>query len=117
MGFPLEVYRGKAEIDYFWKEFLQVEGRVADFGEPSVYFDWRAELEYLTPDDQSGRELVRSTLNAGYSNLRRGSPIICAAWMCRCGYASLDAALAEIEAWRPIDPSPVLLSSVRNLLQ
>jgi protein-tyrosine phosphatase len=60
---------------------------------------------------RSGGVLLRCA--AGLSR----SPIICAAWMHRCGYASIDAALAEIEALRTIDPSPVLLSSVRNILQ
>jgi protein-tyrosine phosphatase len=46
------------------------------------------------------------------------SPLMCAAWMQRCGYASIDAALTEIADLRPIiDPSPVLLSSVRKILQ
>jgi len=46
------------------------------------------------------------------------SPVVCAAWMQRCGYASIDAALAEVADLRPIiDPSPVLLSSVRKILQ
>jgi len=45
------------------------------------------------------------------------SPLMCAAWMQRCGYTSIDAALAEIADLRPaIDPSPVLLSSIRRLL-
>jgi protein-tyrosine phosphatase len=46
------------------------------------------------------------------------SPVICAAWMAWCGYAAIDAALAEIAELRPIvDPSPTLLTSVRRLLQ
>lgn len=45
------------------------------------------------------------------------SPLVCAAWMQRCGYASIDASLADIADLRPIiDPSPVLLSSFRRLL-
>ena len=45
------------------------------------------------------------------------APIVCATWLARCGYASIDAALAEIADLRPIiDPSPVLLSSIRRLL-
>jgi protein-tyrosine phosphatase len=45
------------------------------------------------------------------------APVICAAWLARCGYASIDAALAEIAELRPIvDPSPTLLASVRRLL-
>jgi protein-tyrosine phosphatase len=46
------------------------------------------------------------------------SPMLCAAWMHRCGYASIDQALAEIADLRPIiDPSPVLLASLRRLVQ
>jgi protein-tyrosine phosphatase len=46
------------------------------------------------------------------------SPVLCAGWLARCGYANIDAALAEIADLRPIiDPSPVLLDSVRRLLQ
>jgi protein-tyrosine phosphatase len=41
------------------------------------------------------------------------SPIMTAAWMHRCGYLNLVAALLEIAERRPIiDPSPVLLRSV-----
>jgi protein-tyrosine phosphatase len=46
------------------------------------------------------------------------APVICAAWLARCGYASIDVALAEIAELRPVvDPSPTLLTSVRRLLQ
>jgi protein-tyrosine phosphatase len=46
------------------------------------------------------------------------SPLACAAWMQRCGYAPIGAALAEIADLRPIiDPSPVLLASIRRLMQ
>ena len=61
---------------------------------------------------RSGRVLIHCA--AGMSR----SPMLCAAWMRRCGYASIDRALAEIADLRPIiDPSPVLLSSVRRLTQ
>jgi protein-tyrosine phosphatase len=44
------------------------------------------------------------------------SPIMVAAWMQRCGYAAIDKALAEIAEMRDIDPSPVLLRSVKEQL-
>lgn len=44
------------------------------------------------------------------------SPIMLAAWMYRCGDAGIDKALAEIAEMRDIQPSPVLLKSVREAL-
>ena len=44
------------------------------------------------------------------------SPIMVAAWLHRCGYAGIDKALAEISELRDIDPSPVLLKSVKERL-
>ena len=44
------------------------------------------------------------------------SPIMVAAWLHRCGYAAIDKALAQIAEMRDIDPSPVLLKSVREAL-
>lgn len=44
------------------------------------------------------------------------SPIMLAAWMHRCGYAAIDKALAELAEMRDIQPSPVLLKSVREAL-
>jgi protein-tyrosine phosphatase len=44
------------------------------------------------------------------------SPIMVAAWFDRCGYAAIDDALAEIGELRDIDPSPVLLKSVKGHL-
>jgi atypical dual specificity phosphatase len=45
------------------------------------------------------------------------SPIFVAAWMHRCGYLHLEAALQEIADLRPIiDPSPGLLKSVKEHL-
>jgi atypical dual specificity phosphatase len=49
---------------------------------------------------------------AGFSR----SPIMAAAWMNRHGYASIDKSLAEIAELRDIDPSPVLLRSVKENL-
>ena len=49
---------------------------------------------------------------AGFSR----SPIVAAAWMQRCAYASIDKSLAEIAELRDIDPSPVLLKSVKEHL-
>jgi len=46
------------------------------------------------------------------------SPTMTAAWMHRCGYLNLVAALVEIANRRPtIDPSPVLLRSVAEHLR
>jgi dual specificity phosphatase 12 len=46
------------------------------------------------------------------------SPLACSAWMHAVGYRPIEAALAEIADLRAIiDPSPVLLSSIRRLLQ
>lgn len=47
---------------------------------------------------------------AGFSR----SPIMAAAWMDRCGYASIDKSLAEIAELRDIDPSPILLKSIKE---
>ena len=44
------------------------------------------------------------------------SPIMVAAWLHRCGYTGIDRALAEIGEMRDIQPSPVLLKSVREVL-
>ena len=44
------------------------------------------------------------------------SPIIIAAWLDRCGYADIELALGEINEIRDIDPSPVLLKSVKEHL-
>jgi atypical dual specificity phosphatase len=50
---------------------------------------------------------------AGYSR----SPILAAAWMHRCGYLNFEAALKQIARVRPtIDPSPVLLKSIKEAL-
>ncbi len=46
------------------------------------------------------------------------TPVICAAWMHLVGYKNLDEALAEIATLRPsIDPSPILLLSIREHLK
>ena len=45
------------------------------------------------------------------------SPSMAAAWMHRCGYLNVEAALEEIARLRPtIDPSPVLLKSIKEAL-
>ena len=45
------------------------------------------------------------------------SPVMVAAWLQRCGYAAIDKALAEIAELRDIEPSPVLIRSVKEHLK
>lgn len=44
------------------------------------------------------------------------SPIMIAAWLDRCGYVAIERALAEITEVQDIDPSPVLLKSIKEHL-
>jgi protein-tyrosine phosphatase len=45
------------------------------------------------------------------------APIMAAAWMHVVGYKDIDSALAELKTLRPaIDPSPILLASVKECL-
>jgi hypothetical protein len=46
------------------------------------------------------------------------TPVVCSAWMHVVGYRNIDAALEEIAKLRPsIDPSPILLLSIREHLK
>ena len=61
---------------------------------------------------RGGRVLL--SCGAGMSR----SPIFAAAWMHRVGYLHVESALLEIAELRPtIDPSPVLLKSVKEHLK
>ena len=44
------------------------------------------------------------------------APVMAAAWMHLCGYAEFDRALGEIAELRDIEPAPVLLKSIKQLL-
>lgn len=45
------------------------------------------------------------------------TPVIAALWMHRCGYKNIDSALEEIAEMCPtIDPSPILLMSIKEHL-
>ena len=69
-----------------------------------------------------------SVIDAIAENIRRGtvllhcragvsrSPIMTAAWMHICGYKNIDAALVDIGTLRPVEPNPILLNSVKELL-
>ena len=73
---------------------------------------FEAAMAAIAKHIRSGRVL----LNCGAGMSR--SPIFAAAWMHRCGYLYLDNALLEIAELRPvIDPSPVLLKSVKEHLK
>lgn len=68
-------------------------------------------------------------MDALWENLRWGTvlvhsltgvnraPVIVAAWMHVVGYKDIDAALAEIGKLRKVEPSPVLLTSVKRALR
>jgi protein-tyrosine phosphatase len=75
---------------------------------PVAQFD--AIIDALWENVRWGKVLVHCV--AGLSR----SPIIVASWMHVVGYADIDEALAEINRLRPIDPSPILLKSVKELL-
>jgi len=61
---------------------------------------------------RSGRVLL--SCGAGMSR----APIFASAWIHRCGYLHIESALLEIAELRPtIDPSPVLLKSVKEHLK
>jgi atypical dual specificity phosphatase len=75
---------------------------------PAARFD--TIIDALWENVQRGKVLVHCA--AGLSR----SPIITASWMHLVGYENIDEALAAINRIRPIDPSPVLLKSVKELL-
>ncbi|MGD0510010.1 MAG: dual specificity protein phosphatase [Terriglobales bacterium] len=60
---------------------------------------------------QRGNLLIHCA--AGFSR----SPIVAAAWMHRCGHLNFEAALQEIAELREIDPSPILLKSIKENLR
>ena len=76
---------------------------------PIARFD--AVIDAVSENIRWGKVLVHCL--AGLSR----SPIIVASWMHVVGYKNIDAALAEINRLRPIDPSPSLLRSVKEALR
>ena len=90
-------------------------------------------VNYLSFPIEDGRPIpvarFDSVIDALWENVRWGkvlvhcvaglsrSPIIVAGWMHVVGYKTIDEALADINRIRPIDPSPVLLRSVKEVLR
>ena len=78
---------------------------------PVTLRQFEAVMTAIAEHIRGGRVLV--SCGAGMSR----SPIFAAAWMHRVGYLCVENALLEISELRPtIDPSPVLLKSVREHL-
>jgi len=79
---------------------------------PLSLAQFEAVMAAIAEHIRSGRVLLHC--GAGMSR----SPIFAAAWIHRCGYLHIENALLEIADLRPeIDPSPVLLKSVKDHLQ
>lgn len=66
---------------------------------------------------QIGQGLRRGNLLIHCAGGFSRSPILVAAWMDRRGYVEFETALHEIAAVKAIDPSPVLLKSIRELMR
>jgi len=82
---------------------------VAD-SRPIPYEEFAAIMQAIEQGVRHGNLLVHCV--GGSSR----SPIMIAAWMHLCGYAGIDKALAAIAELRDIDPSPVLLQSIKEAL-
>jgi len=67
-------------------------------------------IDNLFENIRWGKILVHSLAGASRS------PIMAAAWMHRCGYKNIDGALADIGRLRTVEPSPILLSSIKEHL-
>jgi protein-tyrosine phosphatase len=93
-----------------------------------------ADVEYFHLPIEDDRPILGKRLgeilDVMYQNIRRGrllthclagssrSPIIVAAWMRIVGYKHIEECLSEIARLRPIvDPSPVLLASVKEQIR
>ncbi len=79
---------------------------------PVTRSQFEAVMAAIAEHIRSGKILLHC--GAGMSR----SPIFAAAWIHRCGYLHIESALLEIAELRPsIDPSPVLLKSVKEHLK
>ena len=83
-----------------------------DDARPVPLSQFEAVMNAIAVHIRGGRVLLHC--GAGMSR----SPIFAAAWIHRCGYLHIENALLEIAELRPeIDPSPVLLKSVKGHLK
>ena len=68
-------------------------------------------IDALWENIRWGKVLIHSFAGASRA------PIMAAAWMTVVGCKNIDAALADIGKMRPVEPSPVLLRSVKRALR
>ena len=68
-------------------------------------------IDALWENIRWGKVLIHSFAGASRA------PIMAAAWMTVVGCKNIDAALADIGKMRPVEPSPVLLRSVKRALK
>jgi hypothetical protein len=73
-------------------------------------------------------EIFSEIMDAMWENIRWGTlflqsfdgtnraPVLAAAWIHCCGYKTIDAALAEVGKLRTIEPHPILLKSIKELV-
>ncbi len=79
---------------------------------PVTLRQFEAVMSAIEEHIRSGKVLLHC--GAGMSR----APIFASAWIHRCGYLHIESALLEIAELRPtIDPSPVLLKSVKEHLK
>jgi hypothetical protein len=92
------------------KSITYVENPIAD-AQPIPLAQFEEIMKTLTEQISSGTVLL--VCAAGMSR----SPIMAAAWMHHSGILDFDAAMRHIGVLRPtIDPSPILMGSVRGSL-
>ena len=68
-------------------------------------------IDALWENIRWGKVLVHSLAGANRA------PVLAAAWMHVVGCKNIDAALVDIRRMRPVEPSPVLLRSVKRALK
>ena len=68
-------------------------------------------IDALWENIRWGKVLIHSLAGANRA------PILSAAWMHAVGCKNIDAAMADIGKMRPVEPSPVLLKSVKRAIR
>jgi hypothetical protein len=82
----------------------------------------------MLPDHSLPVGMCDDIIDALWENIRWGTasvhsfdgmnraPMVARAWMRRCDYKNIDAALAEVGKLRTIEPNPILLNSIKEYL-